>query len=327
MHIVVGRVTRLCVQEDEDNTRRDRKAPRRDSDFKLSAHQHAPDKAMLETRQKGPCSYEQCPNPYHSSGGGFKVVTNDTKAGNRDWSTFQGRVFCNACFTQYATRGTFQRPGRANNIPQTAGSAAAPTHYRDHVPPQAAAVSTPIDAYEQARARSYSPPLSQWQPAILDIPTVVEDEVTSQMQGQGEDDESEAAGVVLMLELVCDGNNVQYQWLRNGRPIPGATNSTLVIKNPGQCHGEFNCKVKNEYGQAPQFTPVQLPISLQEAKQRYEPTENAMMPEAAAYRFACTCGLVREGSPSELVEACKCGLVLCGSVDPIFSTNEQHAQA
>lgn len=34
-----------------------------------------------DNRHKGPCSYELCPNPTHSSGGGFKIVTQDTKAG------------------------------------------------------------------------------------------------------------------------------------------------------------------------------------------------------------------------------------------------------
>lgn len=37
--------------------------------------------AVPDNRHKGPCSYELCPNPTHSSGGGFKIVTQDTKAG------------------------------------------------------------------------------------------------------------------------------------------------------------------------------------------------------------------------------------------------------
>jgi hypothetical protein len=291
---------RLVLQDDEDAPKHDRKIARRDTEFRLSLHQHASEKIATDTRQKGPCSYESCPNPHHSSGGGFKVVTSETKAGNRDWSAYAGRVFCNACFTQYATRGTFQRPGRVNSIPH------------QHTAAPSAQVHTPAtpDTCDQSRSRSFSPPLAQ--PAVVDIPTVIED---------GMHGDEEAGGVVLMLELVCDGKNVQYQWLRNGKPIPGATQSTLVIKNPGQCHGEINCKVRNEYGQAPLFTSVQLPISLTDARQRYAPRDASIIPEAAAYQFTCVCGCTRQGSPSELVEACQCGLELCGTVEPVYDTD------
>ena len=37
-----------------------------------------------------------------------------TRAGNRDWSDYIGRLFCNACFTQFATKGFFERLGRAS---------------------------------------------------------------------------------------------------------------------------------------------------------------------------------------------------------------------
>jgi len=58
------------------------------------------------------CTYETCKNPTHTSGGSWKYVTVDTRAGGKDWSQFVGRVFCNACFTQYATKGIMERPGR-----------------------------------------------------------------------------------------------------------------------------------------------------------------------------------------------------------------------
>jgi len=63
------------------------------------------------------CSYSQCAMPAHSGRGdgehGWKIVTGQTRAGNQDWGRLTGRVFCNACFMQFATRGTLKRPGRA----------------------------------------------------------------------------------------------------------------------------------------------------------------------------------------------------------------------
>mmetsp|Transcript_20925 Transcript_20925/g.48342 ORF Transcript_20925/g.48342 Transcript_20925/m.48342 type:complete len:426 (-) Transcript_20925:1119-2396(-) len=57
------------------------------------------------------CTYECCPNPLHTSGG-WKRVTPETRAGGRDWTIYYGRLFCNACFTQYATTGSMTRKGR-----------------------------------------------------------------------------------------------------------------------------------------------------------------------------------------------------------------------
>ena len=63
------------------------------------------------------CSYSKCAMPTHSGRGdgehGWKIVTSQTRAGNQDWGRLVGRVFCNACFMQYATRGTLVRPGRS----------------------------------------------------------------------------------------------------------------------------------------------------------------------------------------------------------------------
>mmetsp|Transcript_30247 Transcript_30247/g.97286 ORF Transcript_30247/g.97286 Transcript_30247/m.97286 type:complete len:345 (-) Transcript_30247:160-1194(-) len=58
------------------------------------------------------CTYEFCPNPTHTSGGSWKFVTAETRAGNRDWTQYIGRLFCNACFTQFATKGAMERLGR-----------------------------------------------------------------------------------------------------------------------------------------------------------------------------------------------------------------------
>jgi hypothetical protein len=54
---------------------------------------------IKEPKPVNKCTYEYCPNPYHTSGG-WKWVTAETKAGGRDWRPYIGRLFCNACFTQ-----------------------------------------------------------------------------------------------------------------------------------------------------------------------------------------------------------------------------------
>jgi len=63
------------------------------------------------------CSYQHCPNPRHTSGGSWKFVSSETRAGNKDWSQFLGRLFCNACFTQYATKGVLERLTRQSQAP------------------------------------------------------------------------------------------------------------------------------------------------------------------------------------------------------------------
>mmetsp|Transcript_17752 Transcript_17752/g.44711 ORF Transcript_17752/g.44711 Transcript_17752/m.44711 type:complete len:474 (-) Transcript_17752:275-1696(-) len=62
------------------------------------------------------CTYECCPNPLHTSGG-WKRVTPETRAGGQDWTMYYGRLFCNACFTQYATTGSMARKGRPQVYP------------------------------------------------------------------------------------------------------------------------------------------------------------------------------------------------------------------
>jgi hypothetical protein len=54
---------------------------------------------IKEPKPVNKCTYECCPNPYHTSGG-WKLVSAETKAGGRDWRPYIGRLFCNACFTQ-----------------------------------------------------------------------------------------------------------------------------------------------------------------------------------------------------------------------------------
>lgn len=72
---------------------------------------------IKEPQPVNKCSYELCLNPYHTSGG-WKWVTHETKAGGRDWTPYLGRLFCNACFTQFATTGSMSRKGRSWVPPQ-----------------------------------------------------------------------------------------------------------------------------------------------------------------------------------------------------------------
>eukprot|EP00282_Hemiselmis_andersenii_P031988 CAMPEP_0169456898 /NCGR_PEP_ID=MMETSP1042-20121227/16594_1 /TAXON_ID=464988 /ORGANISM="Hemiselmis andersenii, Strain CCMP1180" /LENGTH=343 /DNA_ID=CAMNT_0009569143 /DNA_START=39 /DNA_END=1067 /DNA_ORIENTATION=- len=78
------------------------------------------------------CSYELCTNPTHTSGGSWKLVSADTRAGGQDWTMYIGRLFCNACFTQHATKGSMLRLGK--QPPPGAHTAA---------PPAAAATQPP----------------------------------------------------------------------------------------------------------------------------------------------------------------------------------------
>lgn len=145
----------------------------------------------------------------------------------------------------------------------------------------------------------------------VDIPI----QVVSELDGT---DESLA---IVHLEIITDGRNLQYQWLRDGRPIPGAVHHTLIIRNPGQCSGDFSCSVKNLEGVAPLFTPVQMPISLLEARERYAGRKSMasdVMPIPTDFRLTCICGHVRTGCPGELCKPCVCGLQVCGAVTPLL---------
>uniref|UniRef100_A0A7S0EHB3 Uncharacterized protein n=1 Tax=Hanusia phi TaxID=3032 RepID=A0A7S0EHB3_9CRYP len=76
------------------------------------------------------CTYEFCPNPTHTSGGSWKFVTAETRAGNRDWTQYIGRLFCNACFTQFATKGAMERLGRNRQGPAEADLPSSPSKKR-----------------------------------------------------------------------------------------------------------------------------------------------------------------------------------------------------
>jgi hypothetical protein len=254
-----------------------------------------------DSRHKGPCSYEHCPNPHHSSGGGFKVVTAETKAGNRCWAEYRGRVFCNACFTQFATRGTFQRPGR--NLP---AGGVAPT--LDQVAPLKETVA-------QARTVTVSRMAEQRaEVARAPKPVVVLKPLPERMEVEDSEDPGSTGSVVL--ELLTEGRNLRYQWLRDGRPIPGAHSETLHLQG-SECRGDISCIVSNEWGSTPPFAPVQLPARAQEAARKLMADKSAP-PPPKEYNLRCVCGEVTRGTPEMLAtEPCKCGKLCCGVTEPI----------
>uniref|UniRef100_A0A6U4VLM6 Ig-like domain-containing protein n=1 Tax=Hemiselmis andersenii TaxID=464988 RepID=A0A6U4VLM6_HEMAN len=281
----------------EDGYSTDRATSSRDTRRQADARPPAASPTKTATpadRSKGPCSYEQCPNPNHSSGGGFKVVSHETKAGNRDWSCYAGRTFCNACFTQYATRGTLQRPGRL--LPSTSVAPPAPAN-TDHHP-----------ATEGVARPARDAPLVSMQPVRVRTTVEVDEEV------------EDTQDYVMHLQLTCLGPDVEYEWLHDGRPISGAVNPTLVVNNPRGLVGEITCRVRNGFGQVPPFAPVRLPLSIAEAQRRYaEPA----LPAVSSYALRCVCGVVREGSAEELVRPCACGLECCGTVDIRYADGSQ----
>eukprot|EP00295_Goniomonas_pacifica_P051695 CAMPEP_0175901366 /NCGR_PEP_ID=MMETSP0108-20121206/2827_1 /TAXON_ID=195067 ORGANISM="Goniomonas pacifica, Strain CCMP1869" /NCGR_SAMPLE_ID=MMETSP0108 /ASSEMBLY_ACC=CAM_ASM_000204 /LENGTH=410 /DNA_ID=CAMNT_0017222951 /DNA_START=11 /DNA_END=1243 /DNA_ORIENTATION=- len=64
--------------------------------------------AANQSRREMRCSYEGCANPTTTSGA-WKVITPHTAAGGRDVSAVVGRTFCHACWTQFRTKGSFER--------------------------------------------------------------------------------------------------------------------------------------------------------------------------------------------------------------------------
>ena len=93
------------------------------------------------------CSYSKCAMPTHSGRGdgehGWKIVTSQTRAGNQDWERLIGRVFCNACFMQFATRGTLVRPGRTT-----------PREYKGSESGEGSMVETPRDTKADCKLSS-----------------------------------------------------------------------------------------------------------------------------------------------------------------------------
>lgn len=281
---------------DDDDEMSERATPKQDKNVKPVA---------LDTRQKGPCSYEHCPNPNHSSGGGFKVVTGETKAGARDWSVYSGRVFCNACFTQYATRGTLQRPGRllAAVPPLSAqGHVAHSSHHHHHLEASVSSEGTCARPAVSHHNVLYVTP-----PAPSRIPTYV----------KLDEDLENPLEACVELSLVASGRHNAYQWMRDGRPIQGATSSTLLIDNPRTTSGEITCRVTNEWGSTTPFVPVTFPLTALEAKERFATPMGIEDKLPAHYKLTCTCGVSRTGTPEELLAECACGLQVCGTVVPV----------
>mmetsp|Transcript_42785 Transcript_42785/g.100574 ORF Transcript_42785/g.100574 Transcript_42785/m.100574 type:complete len:474 (+) Transcript_42785:210-1631(+) len=283
-----------------------------------------------DNRHKGPCSYELCPNPTHSSGGGFKIVTQDTKAGHRSWAKFVGRVFCNACFTQYATRGTFDRPGRQYG--PASGSGANST---DHASSKAQISATDAAQLNREASRDSmrnrvvipTAPLYRAVPCEVDVSDLAQ---TKADLGQPHH--------CVELSVNATGRNLRYQWFRDGQRIHGATGRSLLLRGPDQCRGSISCRLTNEYGQAPLFTPVRLPLSPEQALHKYgehgnlkagpagpgEGANGARMGrdrvDAKLFRLQCVCGKERKGSPAELASVpCVCGKVCCGKTWPVTS--------
>ena len=56
------------------------------------------------------CMYEHCPSPMHSSK--WRVVTETTVAGARDWQPLCGMTLCDSCYSTYRKHGTFIRSVR-----------------------------------------------------------------------------------------------------------------------------------------------------------------------------------------------------------------------
>lgn len=267
-----------------------------------------------DTRQKGPCSYEHCPNPNHSSGGGFKVVSDETKAGARDWSMYTGRVFCNACFTQYATRGTLQRPGRllTSAVPAAVSTAVSPapaattTNHHNHHHHHHAVIADHDHGRQASHGghRSNHKQLAPAPPARLPVFLDLEHGLK---KGQA----------CLEMALCCAGSGLEYQWLRDGKPIPGATRASLLLEHPAQVTGDFTCRVSNAWGATTPFVPITFPLSVSDAEERFATPYPEEVPSSTHYQLTCVCGVVRVGTPSELVDECACGLQVCGEVIPV----------
>ena len=293
--------------DDDDATISERATPKIEprKNVKMDSSAKPP---SSDNRQKGPCSYELCPNPTHSSGGGFKVVSHETKAGSRDWSMYSGRVFCNACFTQFATRGTLQRPGRLLTNPTTAAQdnhGASTTAAQYHQPEPA------FNVVHKSNKSHYLSAPAPPRPVRIATKVKVDEDVV--------DDDN----AVLVLELECTGPNLQYQWLRDGRPIYGAVDKALVIENPRQVFCEITCKVSNQYGATTPFAPVKFPLSVTEANQRFTKPSILDLPAAITLKLTCVCGVSRTGTSNELMAPCSCGLEVCGNVVPMYTKEEK----
>eukprot|EP00961_Rhodomonas_salina_P162559 2189468-Rhodomonas_salina.1 len=83
---------------------------------------HCPGKGSLRREGRGGVLLRYAATDFHVGcygrlalalhAGTDSFAREQTRAGNQDWSELVGRVLCNACFMQFATRGTLVRPGR-----------------------------------------------------------------------------------------------------------------------------------------------------------------------------------------------------------------------
>ena len=58
------------------------------------------------------CCYQMCPSPMHSKK--WRIVTQGTSAGGRNWEPLLGQTLCDSCYSTYRKHGTFTRSMRTN---------------------------------------------------------------------------------------------------------------------------------------------------------------------------------------------------------------------
>jgi hypothetical protein len=82
-------------------------------------------RGTLQRRQQDPlsaeqrrCTNSQCEKPDESSR--FLKINGGSKAGGQDWTSLQGEVLCNSCYTRYKNRGTLDRARQAHIEPAAA---------------------------------------------------------------------------------------------------------------------------------------------------------------------------------------------------------------
>lgn len=59
------------------------------------------------------CCYQMCPSPMHSKK--WRIVTEGTSAGGRDWDALVGKTLCDSCYSTFRKHGTFVRSIRTND--------------------------------------------------------------------------------------------------------------------------------------------------------------------------------------------------------------------
>lgn len=97
------------------------------------------------------CAYECCPSPLHSNK--WRVVTPDTTAGGRDWTSLMGKTLCDSCYSTFRKHGTFIRSVRT---PEGWTRFDLSTEPSDH-PPTSAAPKTSGTTAKRPRAGAVVP--------------------------------------------------------------------------------------------------------------------------------------------------------------------------